>query len=129
MNNQKGFTLIEMLVVIAIVGLLSSVVVVGLGGAREKARDARRIADIRQIQNALEVEYLNATGYKGTLAELTANVQLTDSQGVDYPYATTDSGFGYELGACLENADNIEGTSATCTITCTAGTLFCVTPN
>ncbi|PIW79613.1 MAG: pilus assembly protein, partial [Parcubacteria group bacterium CG_4_8_14_3_um_filter_48_16] len=55
--NKKGFTLIELLVVIAIIGLLSTLAVVALNNARLKARDAKRIADIKQIQTALELYY------------------------------------------------------------------------
>ncbi|MDP2593520.1 MAG: type II secretion system protein [bacterium] len=57
MNNKKGFTLIELLVVISIIGLLSSVVLASLNSAREKARDAKRISEIREIQKALELYY------------------------------------------------------------------------
>ena len=56
-STQRGFTLIELLVVIAIIGLLSSVVLASLNSARAKGRDARRIADMRQIQTALELYY------------------------------------------------------------------------
>lgn len=52
---KKGFTLIELLVVIAIIGILSGVVLTNLNSARGKARDGRRISDIKQIQVALEL--------------------------------------------------------------------------
>src|SRR3989344_6899357 len=56
-DSQAGFTLIELLVVIAIIGLLSSVVLASLNGARERARDARRLADMQQLRVALELYY------------------------------------------------------------------------
>ena len=56
-NKEKGFTLIELLVVISIIGLLSSIVLTSVNSARAKARDARRIADFKQIQTAFEFFY------------------------------------------------------------------------
>ena len=43
---RKGFTLIEILVVVAIISILASVVLVGLGPTRKIGRDARRISDL-----------------------------------------------------------------------------------
>ena len=62
-NNKKGFTLVELLVVIAIIGLLSTLAVVALNNARQKARDARRVSDVKQIQTALELYYNDQGGY------------------------------------------------------------------
>ena len=56
-NRSAGFTLIELLVVIAIIGVLTSFVLASLSTARIKARDAQRISELRQFQNALELYY------------------------------------------------------------------------
>ena len=61
--NKKGFTLIELLVVIAIIGLLSTLAVVALGSARQKARDAKRVSDLKQVQTALELYYTDKNAY------------------------------------------------------------------
>jgi len=68
-QNKKGFTLIELLVVIAIIGILSSIVLVSLGGAREKARDAKRQSDIRQIVSAQEMYYDSNEAYLTSAAQ------------------------------------------------------------
>jgi len=57
MKKQRGFTLIELLVTIAIIGLLAAIVFVSLNNARAKARDTKRMADLKQIANALELYY------------------------------------------------------------------------
>jgi len=65
-QTSKGFTLIELLVVIAIIGLLATMAVVSFGNAQSKARDAKRIADVKQIMKALELYYDENGSYIGS---------------------------------------------------------------
>ncbi len=62
-NYTKGFTLIELLVVIAIIGLLASIIFVSLGKARARARDAKRLSDMHNIELALEMHFNNHGHY------------------------------------------------------------------
>lgn len=137
-KSTRGFTLIELLVVIAIIGLLASIVLVSLNSSRKKARDAKRMGDLQQIENALELyidsnlvypgssttfwwisdnNFPGALGYppcatSGGLAPYLPNVCATkDSQG--YPYAYTKKTDGnYKLGARFELSQN-QGTAFT----------------
>jgi len=65
MHTKKlsGFTLIELLVVISIIGILSTLAVVSLNNARAKARDAKRVSDMKQVQTALELFLSDRNGY------------------------------------------------------------------
>ncbi len=53
--NKKGFTLIELMVVIAIIAILATVVLVSLGSARDAAEDANRSSALNQVRSLAEV--------------------------------------------------------------------------
>ncbi len=60
-GKVSGFTLVELLVVIAIISVLATLLLLQLGIARGKARDAKRIADINQVRSAIE-QYFDQNG-------------------------------------------------------------------
>jgi prepilin-type N-terminal cleavage/methylation domain-containing protein len=71
--KNKGFTLIELLIVVAIIGLLTSIVSVALNTSRMRARDARRVSDMKQIKAGLDLYFQSGSGYP-TEATWAANV-------------------------------------------------------
>ncbi len=107
-SRRAGFTLIELLVVIAIIGLLSTLAVVSLNNARLKSRDAKRVADIKQIQTALELFYSENTKYpntgSATLAvalAIGANADITDCAGSAACDTISNSGIAAVAGATV----------------------------
>ena len=141
-QSKKGFTLIELLVVIAIIGILSTLAVVSLNNAREKASDAKRVSDIKQIQTALELYFADSNGYPPgtgvvlggasgqTLSEAGFTASASQSGtvymaqvpsnpspgGASYTYTQTSSGVSYNIGFTLEGqTGGLAGTAHTAT--------------
>jgi type II secretion system protein G len=114
-NKTKGFTLVELLVVIAIIGILSSVVIVSMNSSRAKARDAKRVSDIKQFQLALAV-YQDANGgyptdiYGSALTSYMPTLPKDPSNSANYRYAyypTSGTPTTYHLGTSLELSNTV----------------------
>ncbi|MBI3290679.1 prepilin-type N-terminal cleavage/methylation domain-containing protein [Candidatus Falkowbacteria bacterium] len=99
--RKKGFTLIELLVVIAIIGLLSTLAVVALNSAREKARDAKRVADVKQIQTALELFFNDASTYPSQDIDLGGSSSKVLCLGTGACVAGSNCGFVDSATACV----------------------------
>lgn len=94
-KNQKGFTLIELLVVIAIIGLLASVVLLALNSARQKSRDAKRLADVRQLASALELYFNDKSAYPtGSASVASGGALLGAANTVNNPAPLTPTYIG-----------------------------------
>jgi len=80
-RNKRGFTLIELLVVVAILGLLATIVAVSLTSARARARDARRVSDVRQLELALELYYAAHEEYPDAVVSAGEDIAELAGQG------------------------------------------------
>lgn len=138
-NNKKGFSLVELLVVVTIIAILSVVAYTAVGGQTAKARDARRKQDLNSLQTALEIYIQNNPAYppspdglasSTTLAPLTASIngqpKILDKIPTDpftfvdpvtfatriqsYIYVT--NGSSYQLATTLENAKGLDNDRA-----------------
>ncbi len=75
-KKEKGFTLLELLVVIGIIGLLASIIVINLTSARKRARDTKRIADLRTLQTAMEDYYGKKGKYPTIIGDLVTGSEI-----------------------------------------------------
>jgi len=66
-NRNRGFTLIELLVVIAVIGVLAAIVFTSVNSARMKARNAKRLEEVRSYSIALALAYDKYGEYPGTV--------------------------------------------------------------
>lgn len=121
-SNKRGFTLLELLVVISIIGILIAMGTVSYTTAQKKGRDSRRKGDLKAIQNAMEECYSLATEYPTSVSGGSplictdgGSTQVMDSvprdpKSGDYSFTlATDS---YTICADLEEDGSWDGTES-----------------
>lgn len=76
---QRGYTLIELLLVLAIIGILVTIGLISLQGIREKARDAARAADLSQMRLGLALYFLDHEQYPAPIREAGVGPDISSS--------------------------------------------------
>ena len=112
-SNKKGFTLIELLIVIAIIALLATLAIISLTTAQRKARDTKRLADLKEVQTTIELFYSDNSSYPSN-DKTSFQDDLEDfitipnppSDASEYVYAVTGLNDAYVLKGTLEDPDH-----------------------
>ena len=111
-NYLTGFTIIELLVVVGIIGIVTGIIMSSISSAKAKGRDAKRIADVSVIQLALERYYDINRNYPTSLSSLAdSSVPTKDPSGNNYSYVALECSvsipYSYHLGTTLELGNSI----------------------
>lgn len=131
-KRQQGFTIVELLIVIVVIGILAALVITTFTGVQGRARDTERETDIKAIHGQLEAYYADHGGYPSltdmnTAAWRSANMAGLDDEALEDP----DSGGNQTLqGAQTVNRYAYIPASVGCaTDACTSYTLIAVKEN
>lgn len=107
-SKQQGFTIVELLIVIVVIGILAGLVIVTFNGIQQKARNTERQTDVKAMQSHLEA-YNAQNGYYPTLANLntqpgTGNWWIQDNMaGLDKDALKDPKGTGNTVAAAATN--------------------------
>lgn len=117
--NQKGFTIIELLVVIVIIGILVALTLPNLFSAQARGRDTDRKNELKNVQTKLET-YFNDNGVYPldfVAAQADADVTADETTGPrSDAYTYTSDGDSYTLSATMENTDDPDSTAGVYTL-------------
>ena len=101
MNGEQGFTLIELMIVIAIIGILAAVAIPQLTGVRGEANVSAVQSELKNLQTSLEMYYVQNSSYPGALTDMSdissGDDILSGPQGQSYNYSPGGSNQTYTI--------------------------------
>jgi len=111
-RTSRGFTIVELLIVIVVIGILAALVIVTYNGIQQRARDTERKTDVKGIQGQLEAYWADNARYP-TMANVNdTTFRTTNFKGLD-PSAFADPKNSASQQVCAATAANCYGYSTT----------------
>lgn len=80
-NSEKGFTIVELLIVIVVIGILAALVIIQFTNIQARARDTERKSDMRSIQSKLAEYYALNGRYPTALSDSSLNLPADSCKG------------------------------------------------
>src|SRR3954467_14426565 len=103
--RSSGFTIVELLIVIVVIGILAALVIVTYNGIQQKARDTERKTDVKAVQGQLEAYWANNAKYP-TMANVNdTTFRNANMKGID-PAALADPKNAASQQLCASTAAN-----------------------
>ena len=97
MNARRGFTIVELLIVIVVIAILAAIVIVAYTGIQQRARVAVLQSDLKNASGQLEIDNVSNGTYPASAAAANGGTGLKASPGTTYQYTYTSSGNSYCL--------------------------------
>ena len=125
-RKQSGFTIVELLIVIVVIGILAALVITTFTGIQQKARNTERETDIKAMYSSLEAYYANSNGRYPTLANMNdstgraANMKgldqeaLKDPKGADYTIVSSPAANAYSYAVTASDGSACDNSAKDC---------------
>ncbi len=124
--KQQGFTIVELLIVIVVIGILAALVITTFTGIQQKARNTERTTDIKALHGQVEAFYaqkgyypssgdLNDSSWRSTNMKGLDQEALKDPKGSGYTIATSPGSTTYSYAVTNASNASCESDDTTCT--------------
>lgn len=103
-NKRSGFTIVELLIVVVVMGILAAISIVAYNGIQNRASNTLTISDLKQASKQIEMSHANDGTYPLTISQVNNGEGLSNSSKTSYVYSS--DGLSYQLTGYSDRGEN-----------------------